>query len=36
VLRINPRFVIDPKKGVIKDPALAARWNDDLRKAGLN
>ncbi len=36
VLRINPGYTLtDPQKGVIEDVALAERWNDDLRKAGL-
>jgi adenylate cyclase len=36
VLRISPRFTLaDPKKWVIKDVAMAARWNSELRKIGL-
>jgi adenylate cyclase len=41
ILRISPQYTLaDPKKsgvigGVIKDVALAERWNADLRKAGL-
>jgi adenylate cyclase len=36
VLRISPRFTLaDPKKWVIKDVALAARGNSELRKIGL-
>ena len=36
ILRINPQFtLVDPKKGPLKDLALAERYDADLRKAGL-